>query len=256
MENDTDRPSYEPELTEPPRTEMPSEQLNSVQRLWMVFTSPGKVFEAIGVKPTWVLCLVLMIVLGLVAQFVMLPHLDNEATIRARLEARGAEVSEAQIETMLEQSEKFTKFAPIVGIVAGPIFWAILAAIFFVILKIVGSEADYVKTLSTALHAYWPASVVQTILMSVLIQRMGKMPQDEMANVVKAHLGVFLSADAPGWLTAVAGSISVFNIWIVVLLIIGFATVGKISRGRAAVVALVPWVVYLIGKAGVAAVFT
>jgi hypothetical protein len=92
--------------------------------------------------------------------------------------------------------------------------------------------------------------------MSVLIQRMGKMPQDELANVVKAHLGVFLSADAPAWLTAVAGSISVFNIWIVVLLIMGFATVGKVSRGKAAVVALVPWVVYLIGKAGIAAVFS
>jgi hypothetical protein len=81
---------------------------------------------------------------------------------------------------------------------------------------------------------------------------MGKMPQNELANVVKSHLGVLLSPDAPAWLTAVASTISIFNIWTVVLLILGFATVGKISKGRAAVVTLVPWAVWLVGKAGIA----
>jgi hypothetical protein len=47
----------------------------------------------------------------------------------------------------------------------------------------------------------------------------------------------------------------VFNIWIVVLLIIGFKVVGKVSTGRAAVAALVPWLVWLGAKAGLAALF-
>jgi len=47
----------------------------------------------------------------------------------------------------------------------------------------------------------------------------------------------------------------VFNIWIVALLIIGFKVVGKVSTGRAAVAALVPWVVWLVAKAGLASLF-
>ncbi|MEJ2190521.1 MAG: Yip1 family protein, partial [Acidobacteriota bacterium] len=246
-----DRPSWEPELTMPP-TPDPQPQINQLQRLWLIFGSPGKVFADIAIKPSWVLAMILLVLLGVAAQFVILPHVDAEATIRARMAERGTELSDEQIEGIVEQSEKFTRFAPAIGIVVGPIAWFIMAAIFFVLLKMVGSDADYVKSLSTAIHAYWPASIVQLVLTSVLIQRMGKMPQNELANVVKSHLGALLSPDAPAWLASAASTISIFNIWTVVLLIIGFATVGKISRGRAAVVTLVPWAVWLVGKAGIA----
>ncbi|MDH3815683.1 MAG: hypothetical protein OEV48_14430, partial [Acidobacteriota bacterium] len=89
-----------------------------------------------------------------------------------------------------------------------------------------------------------------------LVQRVGKVPQTELEHIVKANLGVFLSADVPAWLTAAAGTISIFNIWAVVLLIIGFSTVGKISRGKAAIVTLVPWGVWIVAKAGLAVVFS
>jgi hypothetical protein len=74
------------------------------------------------------------------------------------------------------------------------------------------------------------------------------MAQQDLANLVKANVGAFLSPETPAWLTAAAGTISIFNIWVVVLLIIGFATVGKISRGKAAVAALVPWIAMMVVK--------
>ena len=129
-----------------------------------------------------------------------------------------------------------------------------MAAVFFLMLKIVGSEADYSRTLSTTLYGYWPATLVALVLTSVLVQRLGKVPQEELANVVKANLGAFLSPDAPAWLLAAGSTISIFNIWAVVLLIIGFSAVGKISKGKAAVVTLVPWGAWIVAKAAIAAV--
>jgi hypothetical protein len=41
---------------------------------------------------------------------------------------------------------------------------------------------------------------------------------------------------------------------VVVLLIIGFSAVGKISKGKAAVVTLVPWGAWIVVKAAIAAV--
>ena len=255
MEDNTDRPDYEPELAAPP-TPAATAKFSSMQRLWMMFTSPGDVFADIRVKSSWVLVMVILVLLGVAVQAVIMPHVDTESTIRARMEQRGADLSEAQIENAVEQAEKFSKFGPIIGLIIAPIAWAIMAAIFLVMLKIAGSDMDFQQTLSTILHAYWPATLVQLLLTGVLIQRLGKVPQEELANVVKANIGAFMSADAPAWLTAAAGAISIFNIWAVILLIIGFATVGKISMGKAATVTLVPWGVWIAVKAGIAALFS
>ena len=255
MDDTSPRPSYEPPPVEAHGSPGPAPRLTAAQRLWTVFTSPGQVFADIAVKPTWVLCLVLMALLAVAVQLVVLPHLDNEATLRARLGDRAEGISDEQIEQMVAQGEKFARFAPVIGLVVSPIAFAIMAAIFFVLLKIVGSDTDYVRTFSTALHAYWPPSAVASVLTAVLIQRVGKIPQQEFTNIVKSHPGAFLSPDAPAWLSAAASTFSVFNIWIVVLLIIGFKVVGKVSTGRAAVAALVPWVVWLVAKAGLASLF-
>ena len=255
MEDATERPSYEPELAEPP-TPTVKPKYSAVQRLWMMFTSPGEVFADIGIKPTWVAAMVILVVLGVAAQAIIIPHVDTEATIRARLEQRGQELSEAQIENAVEQAEKFSKFGPIIGLVVAPIAWVIMAAVFFIMLKLVGSDADYQRALSTTLHGYWPPTVVALVLAAILVQRIDKVPQKEIANVVKANLGAYLPPDTPAWLTGAASTISIFNIWAVILLIIGFATVGKLSKGKAAAVALVPWVVWIVAKAGLAAVFS
>ncbi len=254
MEDATDRPSYEPELAEPP-TPSPKAKYSAVQRLWMMFTSPGEVFADIGLQPTWVLIMVIAVLLGVGAQAVIAPHVDTEATLRARFEQRGQELSEAQIENAVEQAEKISKFGPIIGLVIAPIAWVIMAAVFFVMLKLVGSDADYPRSLSTTLHAYWPPTAVGLVLMAVLVQRVGKVPQEELANVVKANLGAFLSPETPAWLSAAAGTLSIFNLWVVVLLIIGFTAVGKISRGKAVIVTLVPWIVWIIAKSGLAWLF-
>ena len=255
MEDATDRPSYEPEPTEAP-TSTVQQKYSAVQRLWMMFTSPGEVFADIAVKPTWVLIMVILVVLGVAVQAIIAPHVDTEATIRARLEDRGRELTDAQIENAVEQAEKFSKFGPIIALVVAPIAWVIMAAMFFIMLKLVGSDSDYQKTLSTTLHGYWPPTAVALVLTAILVQRIDKVPQNELANVVKANLGAFLSPDTPAWLAGVASTLSIFNIWIVVLLIIGFAAAGRLSKGKAAAVALVPWIAWIVAKAALGAVFS
>jgi hypothetical protein len=255
MEDATDRPSYEPEMAQPPTPSIQA-KYSALQRVWMMFTSPAEVFSDIVVRPTWVLLMVILVLLGVMTQAIIIPHVDTEATLRARIEQRGQELSEAQIERAIEQAEKFSKFGPIAGLIIAPIAWVIMAAVFFVMLKLVGSDVDYQRSLSTTLHGYWPPTAVALVLMAVLVQRVDKVPQNELANIVKASLGAFLSADAPAWLTAAASTISIFNIWTVILLAIGFATVGKISKGKAAAAALIPWIVWIVAKAGLTAVFS
>jgi len=249
METNPDRPGYEPSLDDPALIDT-NPRYSAVQRLWMIFTSPAEVFADIRIKPTWILALVLMVVFGVLIQVVIMPHIDIESSIRARLADRAAEMSDEQIDEIVEGQQKFAKFGPLMAMVIGPIAWALMAGVFLVCLKIVGSEIDFKSTLSTALHAYWPPSVVGGILAMILIQRVGLIPQEEVANVVKAHPAAFMSPDAPPWLLASAGTLSIFNIWIVVLLVIGFKIVGQLSTARATIAALIPWVAWIVMKAG------
>jgi hypothetical protein len=254
MEDNTDRPAYEPDSV-PTGDEQPAQKIGSMQRLWMAFTSPAEVFADIKRAPTWVLCLSAMVVLGIVAQLVVLPHVDTEATLRARIADSGREMSDEQLEQMLEIGEKAAYIGPIASFVIVPIMWAIISAVFFILLKLVGSDTDYRSSLSTVLHAYWPPALVNTGLTAVLIQRVGKLPAEEIPKVVKSNLAAFLPADAPGWLQAPAQYLSVFSVWTVILLVIGFATVGGVTRNRALVVALVPWIAFMLVLAGSAALF-
>jgi hypothetical protein len=252
MDDGSNRPSYEPEgpLTDPTHQ---APRYGAAKRLWMAFVSPAEVFADIKVKPTWVLCLVMMVILGVAIQFVVVPHIDTEATLRARLGDRADDLSDQQIDDIVERGERFAKYAPLIGVLVSPIAWALIAAVFFLMLKVVGSDTDYPRIFSSTLHSYWPASVIQMALTAVLIQRFDTISQQEVPNVVRSHLGALLSSDAPAWAVSAASTISVFNIWILILLVIGFQIVGGISRGKAIVAALVPWGVWLVAKAGLGA---
>jgi len=249
MEEHIDRPSYEPTSSIPEAPE-PTQKLGAFQRLVKAFYAPGEVFEDILVKPTWVVVLIAMTLLTVGAQMMVLPHMDNEATIRARLADRADELSDEQIERMVEGGEKFSRFVPIITAVVVPIMWVILAGIFLLMLKLVGSETDFLRTFSATLHSYWPPSAVATILVVALIQRVDKITEQEIPNLVKSHLGVLLPPDAPTWLSSMASTFSVFNVWTLALLIIGFKIVGRLPTARAATAVLVPWAVWLVGKAG------
>jgi len=252
MDELTDRPDYEP-TSSPTDAPRPAPKMSAFRRLVAAFYAPGEVFADIRIKPTWVVALLAMTVVTVGAQAIILPKMDTEGTLRARIGDRADELSEEQIDAMVERGRKVARFVPVITAVVIPVMWAILAGIFFLMLKMVGSDTDYVHTLSTTLHSYWPPSVIASALMVVLIQRVNTITEQELPNMVKSHLGVLLPPDAPGWLNGVASTFSVFNVWTLVLLVIGFKIVGRLSTARATVAVLVPWGVWLIGKAGLGA---
>jgi hypothetical protein len=65
----------------------------------------------------------------------------------------------------------------------------------------------------------------------------------------------FLPEDAPRALQALLSSLDVFSIWCIVLLIIGFGVSNRLSKGAAAAVVLVPWVLWIAIKVGWVALF-
>ena len=245
MEDTTDRPSYEPELTGPP-TPSTQQKYSAVQRLWMMFTSPGEVFADIKIKPTWVLCMIAYIAVVTVGSLVVYSHMDHEANIRSGLQMMSIEVPEEQIEEAVQRSEDHWYRKPLlIGLVAWPIILFISAAVFLLMFKMTGSDAGYVESLSTMLHAYWPSKTVYSVLLAVLVTAKGTVTEFGMVRVLKSSVAGFLSGDVSLPMITFTSFIDVFRIWGIVLLIIGFGIVAGISRGKAVAAAIIPWILLI-----------
>ena len=246
MEDATDRPSYEPELTEPPAPST-QQKYSAVQRLWMMFTSPNEVFQDIKIKPTWVLCLIAYVFVVTVGSLVVYSYMDHDANIRGGLAMMNIEVPEEQIEEAVQKSEDFWYRKPLlIGLVAWPAILFLSAAVFFLMLKMMGSEANYVESLSTMLHAYWPSKTVYSVLLAALVVAKGTVTEFGLVRVLKSSVAGFLSGDISLPLMTFTSFIDVFRIWGVVLLVIGFGIVAGLSRGKAVAAALVPWIFLIV----------
>jgi hypothetical protein len=252
MEENTDRPSYEPETTES-STSQATTKYSSGERLWLSFSSPGEVFEDISKKPTWVLCMVCYIIVVVASSLVIYKHMDHEANLRGTLEMMNIELPEEAIEEQIASSEQRWFLRPILGGVITPVVLVIAAAVFFLMLKLMGSDAGYPDTLSTMLHAYWPPKLISTVLLAAIVAWQGSITEFGILRALKSSLAGFLPEDASLPAITLASFIDVFRIWSIVLLVIGFGIVAKISRQKATVAVLVPWVVLALVSAGFAA---
>jgi hypothetical protein len=213
----------------------------------MMFTSPNEVFQDIKIKPTWVLCLIAYVAVVTVGSLVVYSYMDHDANIRSGLAMMNIEIPEAQIEEAVQKSEDFWYRKPlIIGLVAWPIILFLSAAVFFLMLKMMGSESNYVETLSTMLHAYWPSKTVYSVLLAALVASKGTVSEFGLVRVLKSSVAGFLSGDISLPLMTFTSFIDVFRIWGVVLLIIGFGIVAGISRGKAIAAGLIPWVLLIV----------
>jgi hypothetical protein len=53
----------------------------------------------------------------------------------------------------------------------------------------------------------------------------------------------FMASDTPRWLLGALSRLDLFTIWVTVLIAIGIAVIGKVPRQRAAIAAVLVWIV-------------
>ena len=77
---------------------------------------------------------------------------------------------------------------------------------------------------------------------------------EQIQTAVVSNLGFLTSPiDNPARF-ALLSSIDVFSLWVIVLLVIGFGIVSKLPRAQSIGIVIAFWLIYVIGKTGIAAV--
>jgi hypothetical protein len=226
-------------------------------RVLGVLIAPEKTFRSIAERPTWAVPLILLVVLGAGVGWIVGQRMDFEQTIRQEMADRGEKMSDDQIQKTVEMTEKFGWVFTTAPAALSPVIYLLIGLIFMVALRLAGSEIGFAQSFSVTLYAMMPW-VIHGLLSLPLILRLDTIDPATMqqGGVLTSNLAALAPEGSGKVLMALLASIDLFSLWTLVLLIIGFRVVGRVSTTAAAGVSITLWLLYLAGKLGFAAAFS
>jgi hypothetical protein len=229
-------------------------------RIVGVLFSPGKTFAVIVRKPSWILPVVLLTVLGGIVAFGINQKVNWREYVAQQIE-KNPKAANLSAEQKSQQIEGGAKFAPIATYVFGVPFPLILVLIVAGIMLLsynllAGANVNYSTALAITAHAYVPILVANLVFLLVLfLKEPGTLDLD---NPLATNLGAFLPEDSAKWLMALAKNIDIFTIWVLFLLAIGFAAANpkKLKGGTSFAVTFGVFAFFLVVRVGLAFVLS
>jgi hypothetical protein len=236
-------------------------KLSEGRRLSGVCFEPGAVFPDIAVNGRWWLALIIIVLLTTLSVTLMVNRIGYDQMIRSAFESneRAQQMSPEQRAQAIEAQKKFmpiaVKVMPVVAIFLGSL--VVAGALLFTFKFLLDAEMTYKQVLNIYAYAAIPPSIVGTGVMLMVLYM--KPPEEfDMQNASAISVGAFLPQGTSAWIKSLGASLDLFTIWTIVLLAIGFSAFCGAKRmpfGRALTGIVLPWLVYVAGKAAFASLF-
>ena len=226
-------------------------RLSQWQRVAYTFTAPSKTFEDIrrGDRSWWlpliVLALASYILFGAVVQKVGIRQtVENQITMNPQAQEQMAKATPAQREKGMQFWVVFTE----VMFVGGPAIQMLNAVIFAAVLMGTinfgfGGRATFGDLFAVVYYAWLP-QVVKVVLGTAVIYA-GMAPESfNIKNFAPTNLGAFLDpVDTGKALYALATSLDLVTIWVLVLMSMGVAAVAGVKRSAGYIAVFGWWVI-------------
>lgn len=238
----------------------PQASISPVGRIFGVLFSPGKTFEDIVRKPTWLPPIAVLFILSAIGTFIFAQRVDWREVVSQQIEKspQAAQLSADQKEQRIEMGAKVAPiFTYVVGPVAPLVIWLLIALVMWGAYNLLGGvDAGFKTAISITAHSFMTAIVSTPIFLLVLLLK----PRDaiDIENPVATNLAALLPGDTAKWLFTLCKQIDIFTIWLLILVAIGFAAVNpkKLKGGKSFGIAFGVWAVYVICRTGVAFIFS
>jgi hypothetical protein len=211
-----------------------------------ILYAPAQVFARRENGSFWIPFLVVSVTMGILMY-------ANSSVLEPAMDAEFKRAMQTQMSKnpqftpeMVEQSRSFAgAFGRIVATLFAPIGILLVGVTLWVVGRFFESKQTIHTAMVVAAYSFVPR-IVEAALLSVSGLMMDP-AQIDGRNRLTFGVGRFLDPDtvSPG-LVAFLTRVDIFTIWVTVLLAIGLAVTGKISRGQAAIAAAIVW---LLGSA-------
>lgn len=234
----------------PPASPVPSPPYLST--LANVLIAPSEAFAELSARPRVLVVLLIMMALHLGFLATWLSRADLAEMVRHQLILQGREAPPAdQIPVGLVRNMTWAG-----GLLGLPlVLLAVAGGLHFAFTFFAAAELQFKASLSVVAHALFPAALLGGPLMLLVMALKGdwSQPPDQVLQASPAALLDPLAT--PRALYSLAGSFDLFTLWTVALLSIGFGVATRRSAGSAAAVVVTLWLLLVLGKAGLAALF-
>ena len=229
---------------------------NSFQRIAGVLFAPAETFRDIARKPDFIIPLLLILIVGYIATFVVLPKMDWDAMAAQQAEQMKKQrpnMTEADVERGSAMVKSFGTVAAWIGPLLQLIWYLIVAGVLLLAFRLFGGEGTYGQAFSATLYAWMPMIIGAIVGTIVIALRPGMFDPNDAATLVKSSPAFLVDPKEQAALFAVLSSLDIFTIWTVILLIIGFSKLSRSSIGKSAGIVISLWVVIIVIKVGFAA---
>ena len=225
-----------------------------------VFFSPGKTFEDIVRKPSWMLPVLLTTILSIAVSFAINQRINWREFMSQQIEKspRAANLSAEQKQQQIEGGAKFTPpFTYAIGVV-GPILAVLIIGLVMwgAYSLLGGASTNFSTAMGITSHAFLTGLVSSPLF--ILILYLKPYGTADLDNPVAANLAALLPEESAKWLVALCKSFDVFSIWTLILLAIGFAATSpkKLKGGKPFAIAFGLWAAFVICRVGWAFAFS
>ena len=221
-----------------------------------VLFSPGKTFEDIVRKPSWLLPVVIVTALSIVSTFAFARRVNWREVVGQQIE-KSPRASQLSAEQKEQQVEAGAKFAPIITEVAGVCAPTLLVLVIGLVMwgaysLLGGASTNFSTALGITSHSFLPGIVSTPLFLLILYL---KDPSTiDVENPMATNIAALLAEDSAKWLVALGKSFDIFTFWTLILLAIGFAATSpkKLKGAKPYVIAFGVWAAFVVVRVGIA----
>ncbi len=229
-------------------------------RVLGVLFSPGKTFEDIVKKPSWMLPIVLTTILSIAVSFSIDQRINWREFMSQQIEKnpRAAQMSAEQKQQQIEGGAKFSPaFTYGIGLL-GPILGALVVSLVMwgAYSLLGGASTNFGTAFGITSHAFLTGLISSPLF--ILILYLKPYGTADLENPIAANLAAFLPDESAKWLVALCKSFDIFTFWTLILLAIGFATVNpkKLKGSKTYTIAFGVWAAFVACRVGWAFIFS
>jgi hypothetical protein len=225
----------------PPSAVDPEPEPNTFQRITGVLFNPGPTFESIVRRPNILGPLLIFIVISILSAVAVAMKVDFDALAQEAIAANPNIPADraAGAVSMTKGIMKVSMYASPVLIV---LLLVISAGVCLLAFKMFGGEGNFNIALSVTTYAWFPR-LIRGVLGAIVMLSKGSLSIFELQNPVMSNLGFLFDPKTQPVPYAIGSALDVFNIWSLVLLIIGLAAMSKLSKAKSAVIVISLWLI-------------
>jgi hypothetical protein len=238
-----------------PAPEAQAPSISPVGRVVGTFFSPTPTFQSIAAKPGFLLPLIIWTAVSILIGITLQPRVDYDKLVRSAIEKQGRTLPEDQMQAAVERQKKISGVITMVFSAIGPLLAALLVTlVYWGAFKAFGWDFTFKQGLGVTTHGFLP-NVLSAAILAVVLRGKEMVDPRNLGDLVRSNLGFMVDPQSQPVVHSLAQSIDLFSFWVMFLLVIGYSAAARSNKkGTAWGIVIAVWAVFVLGKAGLAAI--